>query len=108
MKNVELMIGGRNFTVSCAAGEETHVALMGRLIDGKIAAMGDMAAQSESRMLLYAALLLADELHEARQSKPADPPPAPVEPVTEVDEAVARSLAEIADRLENLADRLEG
>lgn len=104
MRNVDLMIGGRSFTISCAIGQESHVELMGRLIDGKIAAMGDMAAQSESRMLLYAALLLADELHESRQSKPVAPPPPP--PPAE-DEAAAMRLAQIAQRLENLADRLE-
>ena len=61
--------------------------------------MGDPRGQSESRMLLFAALLLADELHEAK-SAPAQP--------SAPSAALAGRLGEIATRLENLADLLEG
>lgn len=103
MSNVNLSIGGRSFTVACADGEEGHVAGLGRMIDGKLAAMGEFTGQSETRMLLFAALLLADDLHEAerRAEPPAPPAPAPA-PVV----APARLVA-IAERLENLAARLE-
>jgi cell division protein ZapA len=101
MSNVTLIIGGRDFTVACAAGEEAHIAQLGRMIDGKLASMGELAGQSESRMLLFAALLLADEVHEAQFRTP--PPPA--EPVPE---GTADRLIAIAGRLENLADTLEG
>lgn len=101
MSNVDLRIGGRNFTVACAKGEEAHVAALGRMIDAKLAAMGDSPGQSESRMLLFAALLLADELHEA-QAAAATPAPAPADP------QAARRLEKLAGRLENLAARLEG
>ena len=36
MSNVTLTIGGRDYTVACAAGEETHVVGLGRLIDGML------------------------------------------------------------------------
>lgn len=101
MSNVNLQIGGRSFTVACAAGEESHVVGLGRIIDSKLAAMEGGAGQSESRMLLFAALLLADEVHELRQvaSKPtAAPGPAGLED----------ALEGIALRIENLAQRLEG
>lgn len=64
--NVRLSIGGRDFTVACAAGEEGHIAELGATIDAKLRAMGGAGGYSESRMLLFAALLLADELHESR------------------------------------------
>ena len=64
MSNVSLEIGGRQFSVASADGEEEHVALLGRRIDEKLRAMGGAGGQSESRMLLFAALLLADEIHE--------------------------------------------
>ncbi len=103
MSNVTLQIGGRSFVVACANGEEQHVTGLGRMIDGKVAEMGD-GAQSESRMLLFAALLLADELHEAgqRQPEPPAPPPAPAAPQFDV-----QQLEALAVRLENLASRLE-
>jgi cell division protein ZapA len=97
MSNVTLSIGGRSFTVACAEGEEDHVAGLGRMIDGKLSAMGDMAGQSEGRMLLFAALLLADELHEAHRS-----------PSGGVSLASSDRLDAIATRLENLAESLEG
>ena len=56
MSNVTLRIGGRNFTVATAPGEEEHIAGLGRLIDDKVASMEGLSGQSESRMLLFAAL----------------------------------------------------
>ena len=98
MSNVTLEIGGRKFTVACDDGEEEHIAMLGRTIDGKIAEMPHIASQSEARALLYAALLLADELHEIRRSGHS--------PASEQPE-IAEALESLAGRLENLASRLE-
>ena len=103
MSNVTLSIGGRSYTVACAEGEESHVLGLGSLIDGKLASMGDMSGQAETRMLLFASLLLADELHESNAAKAAAAsPPAQIAP------AMALRLDELATSLENLAKRLEG
>jgi cell division protein ZapA len=95
MSNVTLAIGGRHYTVACAPGEEAHIAELGTAIDAKLAGLGN---QSEARTLLYAALLLADELHEARSAPP---------PAAQADEAAAETLEQLAHRLEDLAARLE-
>jgi cell division protein ZapA len=97
LSNVTLSIGGRSYTVACAAGEEDHVAHLGAAIDAKLVAMGDRTGQSESRALLFAALLLADELHEAKAGQVAQS--------SRVD--LAPGLLALAGRLENLAARLE-
>jgi cell division protein ZapA len=100
MSNVTVSIGGRRYTVACAAGEEAHVEMLGRTIDDKLEGMANLSGQAEARTLLFAALLLADELHEARStgaSPPAEPSP-----------SVAESLEALASRLERLAERLEG
>ena len=103
MSNVNLEIGGRQFSVASADGEEQHVQLLGRRIDDKLRAMGGAAGQSESRMLLFAALLLADEIHEmtVRGGAPApeDTGPALAK--------VAEGIDAAARRLENLAAHLE-
>lgn len=106
MSNVTLAIGGRNFTVACAEGEEDHIADLGEMIASKISAMGDMTSQSESRMLLFAALLLADELHDAKNRSPSGATLAPAAPP--LPDGSAERLTAIAERLENLATRLEG
>ena len=107
MSNVNLEIGGRQYSVASADGEEEHVALLGRRIDDKLRTMGGAAGQSESRMLLFAALLLADEIHEmsVRGGAPApSPPPADTGPALS---KIAEGLAAAAVRIENLATHLE-
>ena len=96
MSNVTLSIGGRNFTVACADGEEAHVHRLGELIDTKISAAG-ASTHSEARMLLFASLLLADEIHELQRVRNAATFPP----------EMAERLALLAGRIENLADLLE-
>lgn len=101
MSNVTLNIGGRSYTVACAAGEEAHVAGLGQAIDAKIQSMG-AAGTNETRQLLFAALLLADEVHEAKSgTRSAAPVPA-------ADEGQAERLEAIAAKLEACALALEG
>lgn len=108
MSNVTLSIGGRSYTVACAEGEERHVLGLGTQIDRKLAAMGDMAGQAETRTLLFAALLLADELHEANGARAAaEPAPSPAS-ATQIAPALTLRLDALATTLENLASRLEG
>jgi len=92
MSNVTITIAARRYTIACAVGEEAHIEALGASIDAKLAELPNLAGQSEARLLLYAALLLADEAHEA--GKPAGV-------------AVAQIEADIAETLESLADRLE-
>ena len=97
MSNVTLSIGSRSFAVACADGEERHVADLGRLIDEKVAAAGAQG-QTETRMLLFAALLLADEVHELRQRGGGK---------ASLPDGFADRLAQVADRIENIASLLE-
>ena len=106
MSNVSLEIGGRQYSVASADGEEEHVALLGRRIDEKLRAMGGSAGQSESRMLLFAALLLADEIHEMTvrggAPAPADDGPALARVADGID-AAARRIEKLAADLEQAA-----
>jgi cell division protein ZapA len=106
MSNVTLSIGGRDYTVSAGSGEEAHVAMLGRMIDDRLRASGNLTGQGEPRMLLVAALMLADELHEAHAKEPPPPPPEPVVSAKPGPEVVARVDA-LAARVEKLALHLE-
>ena len=99
MSNVTLTIGGRPYTVSAADGEETHIEMLGRMIAERVARGGASPGQSEARMLLFAALMLADELHELHKQLP---PPGTPEPEPE-----AKPTAAVIARIENLAARVE-
>jgi cell division protein ZapA len=107
MSNLDLSIGGRNFTVACAPGEEAHISALGQIIDAKVASMNGAAGQGEARMMLFAALLLADELHELKYGKGPAPAPEPPPAPPEIDPAVAEKLEAIAISLENCALHLE-
>ncbi len=100
MSNVTLQVGSRSYTVACAEGEESHVNALGQLIDAKVQTIG--TGHNEVRQLLFAALLLADELQESRGGKTA--PPASAVPSPDNSPA----LEAIADRLEKCAAALEG
>ena len=99
MSNLTIRIGGRDFTVACAPGEEAHIDTLGRMIDGRLSELGDdQRGMSETRTLLFAALLLADDLYDLRTKTAA--PAAP-------DADLAARIAAVAERLENIAEHLE-
>ena len=100
MSDVTLAVGGRNYTVSCADGQEEHVQRLAAVIDGKLGSMGANLSSQEAKNLLFAALLLADELDEAKQKA------APPEPAFDADR-LAGQLERIAAALENAASSLE-
>lgn len=96
MSNVTLQIGGRNYLVACAEGEEDHVRDLGMMIEGKVRELG-AAGHNEVRLLLFAALLLADELHDTRKKGGGAPA-----------SGDADLLEALAQRLEKCAAALEG
>ena len=102
MSNVTLQVGGHSFTIACAEGEEEHVRGLGGMIDGKLQGMPNVAGQSEARTLLYASLLLADELHELREKQPRQGSLLDDEP-----EDLPVRLEALAEKFENLAALLE-
>lgn len=98
MAEVELVIAGRPYRVACRAGEEDNLRKAGALVDQKSReALAGLGTLSESRQLLFAALLLADQMAEGKE----------IELPTGPDPALVAKTQQIADRLESLADALE-
>lgn len=101
MAHVEIEVANRKYTVACRDGEETHLQKVAAIVDRKARdATAALGALSESRQLLFACLLLADEVKERREGVGG-----PVEP--ETDPAIAEALEMLAERIEDLAGRLE-
>ena len=105
MSDVSLEVGGRRYTVACADGQEAHVQRLASVIDGKLGTMGANLSSQEAKNLLFAALLLADELDEAKK---AATPPSPSTESSFDSERLANQLERIAGALENAAQVLEG
>jgi cell division protein ZapA len=101
MAEVDLIIAGRPYKVACRDGEEETLRSAARLVDAKSReAIAGLGSLSEARQLLFAGLLLADQLIE-RRPEAAAPPPSGADP-----ELVNRA-EQLAQRLESLAEHLE-
>ena len=100
MAEVDLWIAGRSYRVGCRDGEEDSLKRAAQLVDGKSReALSGLGSLSEARQLLFAALLLADQLLDkdgGELAQPAAPDP-----------AIARRAGAVAERLEALAETLE-
>ncbi len=113
MAQVTVRIGGYSHPVSCQDGQEQHLQKMAAEVDRRVAALKAMGLQlGETRMLVLAALQLADETYDMREELAAlragAPVAAPAEPVPAVpDPALALRLAEVAERIEAIAGSLE-
>ena len=106
MSNVTLSIGGRDYMVACADGEEGHIAALGHAVDRKLASLPGAAGLGEVRALLFTALVLADELHEARAATPRQAELG-LDNQAQTASAVSPALDQLAGRLERLAAQLE-
>ena len=98
MAMVEIEVAARRYSIACRDGEEPHLREVAALVDRKAHDAAEaLGGLSEARQLLYASLLLADELLEARGSTPAP----------EGDGVTAEAIERMADRVERLVARLE-
>ncbi len=105
MAQVTLRINGFAYVMGCADGEEDHLLAMAAEVDKRIEAIKASAGLSgESRMLVMAALTMADELYELRKNyQTAQPAPVAEKP----DPKLARRLNRMAKRAEEIAEDLE-
>lgn len=101
MAEVTIEIDGRRYDVACRDGEEDQLRRLGRLVDEKaVQARAAVGGVNESRQLLLAALLLADELSDLRGGQTVPLPP-------DTDSALADAVEQLASRVETLAEHLE-
>jgi len=104
MAEVDLTIAGRRYRVACRAGEEDSLLAAAAIVDAKSReALAGLGTLSEARQLLFASLLLADQLIDGGKVEVAPPAPAPSEP----DPELTRRAEALASRLESLATNLE-
>lgn len=99
MAKVTLQIGAHSYEFSCDDGQEPHLREMGELVNRRMRDLAQgVGAVGEVKLLVMAALLLADELSDAyaqlegRQQA--------------VDHENEAHMADVAGRLERLASRL--
>ncbi len=112
MAQVTVSVNGRRYTVGCDDGEEEHVEYLAEFIDKRVRELVEAVGQvGEERLLVMAALLIAEDLDqayseiEALRARAAGAKEAVrSEPPGGAPEAAVESLAE---RLESIAAQLE-
>ncbi len=69
MAHVTVTIGGRPYRLACNEGEERHLEGLARQIDDKIGEIRSQVGEiGDQRLVVMAALTIADELFEARRA----------------------------------------
>ena len=109
MAQVSLTVNGRPYAVSCDDGQEARIRRLGEYVDAKVAEFVRSVGQvGEARLLLLAALVIADELAEANEALRLEERSGAHdgEAGAAVD-AAATGIHRLAQRVEALAARLE-
>ena len=105
MSQVSVTIDGRKYRLACNEGEEARLESLAGLIDDKI---GEMRASfgeiGDQRLVIMAALTIADSLAEARDQAAAERKRS--EDAEQRALALASSLDELGSRIEAIAARL--
>ena len=108
MAQIVVKVNGREFPMTCTDGQEARIRRLAQYVDSKVAEFTKTVGQvGEARLILLAALVIADELSDAnealrversRQAAAGGESDAP---------GAASGIRSIAERLESVADRIE-
>ncbi|WP_454918033.1 cell division protein ZapA [Xanthobacter sediminis] len=116
MPHVSVTIAGRQYRMACDEGQEEHLVRLAHDIDSRISqlrvAFGEIGDQ---RLVVMAAITIADELAEARNRIRAlesdiegqrDARASALQRIEASESEVARSIEEVAERIERLVAEL--
>lgn len=110
MAQVTIAIHGKTYGIACDDGQEARVQELGKYIDMRFREIaGSGAASTEPHLLVLTALVLADEIFEARMAAAAartdSQPETPL--LTEEDEEmIVNAINHLAKRIDTVANRL--
>jgi cell division protein ZapA len=109
MGTITVRLGNITQTVSCADGQEAHLASMAGEVDRRIARLrelGGAAVGGDLQLMVLAALMLADEVHDLR-AEVAMKPREVIREVPMPDRELSAYLDSLARRAEEIAAGME-
>ncbi|HXC91478.1 MAG TPA: cell division protein ZapA [Stellaceae bacterium] len=110
MSQVAVTVNGRPYKIACDDGQEPRIRRLAQYVDARVGEFVRTVGQvGEARLLLLAALVIADELSDANevlQQEQSRARAAETE-AGEAADAAVRGVHGIAQRIEGLAARLE-
>ena len=124
MGQVVVKVNGRDFALSCPDGQEPRIRRLAQYVDAKLGEFTRTVGQvGEARLLLLAALVIADELSDANEAllqernRTRGPggsggglggeAPGAIDAAPGAIEAAASGIRGVAQRIESIAARLE-
>jgi cell division protein ZapA len=110
MGQVSVTINGRVYRMACDDGQEEHLARLSRELDARIGRLRESFGEiGDTRLTVMAALVIADELAEARRRiKGCEQDIANLQHAREaIGEQVEANERAVADAIENAAERIE-
>jgi cell division protein ZapA len=108
MGQISLTVNGRPFALVCDDGQEVRIRRLGQYVDAKVAEfVGSIGQAGEARLLLLAALAIADELADANETLRLERSRTHDTEAAAAVDAAANGIHGIAQRVEALAARLE-
>ena len=110
MAQVSVTINGRVYRMACDDGQEDHLVRLARELDARIGKLRESFGEiGDTRLTVMAALVVADELSEARRRIKSSEQE--VEALKEARAAISERVEAnerlIADMVESAADRIE-
>ena len=109
MGRLTVTVGGRSYDVACGDGEEPHLSDLAEYVDKKAGILvGDGARRGDARTSLLTSLVIADELSDALKQIENLDPEAASQTVQKGSEESTALLNSAAERLENIAARIQG
>jgi len=110
MADVNVTIAGRNYRMACGPGEEEHITALAGMLDSRITELRQSFGEiGDMRLHVMAALMIADELTEAKRELAALQAEAGrlKEAVGLGDARVGAIEAEVAEAVASAAERIE-
>ena len=105
MPLVDVIVNGRSYSLTCEAGQESHLHELAAHVDGKVTALSESLGQiGDTRLLLMAALLATEEHLAALQRLEAQAQT--MVDLAKSDESAAAALDSATKRIEDIAARL--
>ncbi len=109
MAEVSVTINGREYQVACDDGQEEQLQKLSRFVDKKVADLaGSLGQIGDARLLVMASLLVADELSDAYRQLETLEAGNDGEASGPAETAMGATLDACAQRIEDIATRLEG
>ena len=98
MAQVDITVNNQNFLIACEDGQEDRLMDLSKIVDDKV---GELAAQvgqvGQTRLLVMAALVIADELVDLRET-------VKLTPAQNSDDKAVACIEELSKRIEKIAD----